>query len=143
MRIAVVDGQGGGIGKAIVDRIKKANIDNVEILALGTNSFATDQMLKAGAHMGATGENAIIYNMDKVDIVCGVIAILSANSMLGELTPSMATAISSSSAFKVLLPINRCGIHVVGVVDSNLNTYIDEVVVTIERYISEKGEINK
>ena len=84
MNIAVVDGQGGGIGRAIVDRVKKAFPD-INVIALGTNSVATGQMLRAGADDGATGENAIIHNMQHVDIVIGVIGILNANSMMGEL----------------------------------------------------------
>ena len=94
MRIAVVDGQGGGIGRAIVDKLKTA-LPEVEVIALGTNSAATGQMLRAGADEGATGENAIVHNMKFVDIVVGVIAIINANSMMGELTPRMAQAIET------------------------------------------------
>jgi DNA polymerase-3 subunit alpha len=59
MRIAVIDGQGGGIGKVIVERLRKELPKNVNIIALGTNSAATILMLKAGADEGATGENAV------------------------------------------------------------------------------------
>ena len=128
MRVAVVDGQGGGIGKAIVERLKASQIADIEILALGTNSAATGQMLKAGADLGATGENAIVYNVDRVDVIAGVIAILAANSMMGELTPAMAMSISSSDAKKILLPVNRCGIQIVGVGEASLTFYIDEAV---------------
>ena len=106
MNIAVVDGQGGGIGRAIVDKVKRAFPD-IEVIALGTNSTATGQMLKAGADEGATGENAIIHNMDHVDVVMGVIGILNANAMMGELSPAMAAAIGGSHTYKILLPINR------------------------------------
>jgi len=104
MRIAVVDGQGGGIGKAIVEKLRKELPGDVEIIALGTNSAATVLMLKAGANEGATGENAIVYNADKVDVIMGVIGIIAANSMMGELTPLMARAIAESPAKKVLIP---------------------------------------
>ena len=56
----VMDGQGGGIGRAIIKRLRESLDDEVEIVALGTNSVATAQMMKAGANRGATGENAII-----------------------------------------------------------------------------------
>lgn len=138
IRIAVVDGQGGGIGKAIVERIKSADIKGIEILALGTNATATGQMLRAGADEGATGENAIVHNMKEIDIVIGVIAVLAANSMLGELTPLMVEAIGGSKAFKILLPINRCGIHVVGVKDTNLSLLLDEAVVSITEYCQKR-----
>ena len=114
MVIAVVDGQGGGIGRTIVEKIRKELSQEVEIVALGTNATATSVMLKAGADEGATGENAILVNVKKVDIIVGVLGIISANSMLGELSPQMALAIADSPAMKLLLPLNRCNIEVVG-----------------------------
>lgn len=134
MIVAVVDGQGGGIGKAIVERLK-AELPQLQVLALGTNSAATGQMLRAGADDGATGENAIIHNMQHVDIVVGVIGILNANSMMGELSPAMAAAIGGSHTYKVLLPINRCHIHVVSVEDVPLGKHIDNAVKAIKEYI--------
>lgn len=136
MIVAVVDGQGGGIGKALVSGIKEA-LPEVRVIALGTNSAATGQMLRAGADDGATGENAIIHNMNHVDIVAGVIGILNANSMMGELTPAMAGAIGGSDAYKVLLPINRCHIHVVSVEDAPLGVHIENAVKAIKEYIHE------
>lgn len=134
MIIAVVDGQGGGIGKALVAGIKAAMPD-VHVMALGTNSAATGQMLRAGADDGATGENAIIHNMEHVDIVAGVIGILNANAMMGELTPAMASAIGGSHTYKVLLPINRCHIRVVSVQDVPLSVHIENAVAAIREYI--------
>lgn len=136
MIVAVVDGQGGGIGKALVAGIKEA-LPEVRVIALGTNSAATGQMLRAGADDGATGENAIIHNMNRVDIVAGVIGILNANSMMGELTPAMAGAIGGSNTYKVLLPINRCHIHVVSVEDAPLGVHIENAVKAIKEYIEE------
>jgi len=128
MRVAVVDGQGGGIGKHIVDKLRRKFPENLSIVALGTNSVATSQMLKAGANEGATGENAICYNADRVEVIIGSIAILAANSMLGELTPKMAQAIGQSEAMKILLPINRAKIEVVGVSDEPLPHQIEAVI---------------
>ena len=131
MRIAVIDGKGGGIGKALVERIR-AEIPSLEIIALGTNSRATENMIRAGATDGASGENAIVVNVKEVDIIVGPIAILNANSMLGELTPKMAEAIGSSKAYKILLPLNRCNIQVVSVVSRGLTDHIENAVMAIK-----------
>ncbi|WP_147535485.1 DUF3842 family protein [Bacillus marasmi] len=128
MRIAVIDGQGGGIGKAIVAKFRQHFDDSIEIVALGTNSVATSLMLKAGANEGATGENAIVYNAPKVDIILGTIGIISTNAFLGELTPKMASAIAESPAKKVLIPLNRCNLFVTGIENKPLPHYIDDAV---------------
>lgn len=128
MKIAVIDGQGGGIGKNIVEKLIAELGNNIELLALGTNANATAAMLKAGANAGATGENAIVVNAPKVDIIIGCIGILAAGSTLGEITPKIATAVGMSSANKVLIPLGKCMIHVVGVVGKPLPYYIDNAV---------------
>jgi D-arabinose 1-dehydrogenase-like Zn-dependent alcohol dehydrogenase len=115
MKIAVIDGQGGGVGKLIVEALRRALPARAEIVALGTNAIATSLMLRAGADEGATGENAVVVNAAKADIIAGVIGVISANSMLGELTPKMARAISESPAEKLLIPLNRCNIEIIGI----------------------------
>lgn len=128
MKIAVIDGQGGGIGKHIIEKLRSNLNIEVEILALGTNALATSSMLKAGANEGATGESAIVYNVDKVDIIIGSLAIILSFSMLGELTPKMAEAISKSPAKKILLPINRNNVEIVGVKNEPLPHMVDKIV---------------
>ncbi len=135
MRIAVIDGQGGGIGKAIVEKIRSCFGDEIEILALGTNALATALMIKSGANEGASGENAIFVNAPKVDVIIGSIGIISANSMLGELSPLMAKAIAESSARKVLIPLNRCNIYVAGIKREPLPHYIDDAVEMIKSFM--------
>ncbi len=125
--ITVIDGQGGGIGKSIVNKLRK-KIDKKEgitICALGTNSNATNTMLKAGADIGATGENAITRTVYQSDLILGPIAIIAANSMLGELTPEMALAVSSCPARKILVPLNRCNIMIAFDMSATTEAYID------------------
>ncbi len=137
MKVAVVDGQGGGIGKTIVEKLRRELPEGTQIIALGTNALATTLMLKAGASEGASGENAIVFNAPKVDVIVGPIGIISANSMMGELTPLMAGAIAESPAKKILIPLNRCNIEVAGVKNEPLPYYIDTAVNMIKKYIEE------
>lgn len=113
MTILVIDGQGGKIGRAIVEQLRAAGFSG-SIIAIGTNTIATAAMMKAGADAGATGENPVVINAARADVIAGPIGILAANSLLGEITPKMALAVSESSAKKVLIPMNRCHIFVAG-----------------------------
>lgn len=136
VKVAVVDGKGGGIGKALIERIKKEGL-NIELIALGTNSSATTNMLKGGADEAATGENAIIYNSGRVDVILGVIAIIQANSMMGELTPDMAMAIGESNALKILIPTSRCNIKIAMPEEFNLQQSIEYAIIRLKEYLVE------
>ena len=107
MKITVIDGQGGNIGKRIVEEIKGRRSD-VFITAIGTNSAATSAMMKGGADQGATGENPVVLASRDADVIIGPIGIILADSMYGEITPRMAEAIGASRARKILIPINKC-----------------------------------
>ena len=130
MRIVVIDGQGGGIGRSLVERIR-SELPDVQIVAVGTNSLATSAMLKAGANVGATGENAVICNVKHADVVAGPIGMMVANSLWGEITPAMAAAVSESPAQKVLIPVEQCHVHVAGVVEKPMSRYIEDAVAVI------------
>ena len=130
--LMVMDGQGGGIGRVIIKKLRDAFGEEVEILALGTNSVATSQMMRAGANRGATGENAIITMAPKVDIIIGPLAIIMANSMMGEVTSEMSQAISSSNAFKLLIPLTQERVTILGVSDEPLPHLIDQAIEIIK-----------
>ncbi|MCI8385244.1 MAG: DUF3842 family protein [Acutalibacter sp.] len=119
MNILVIDAQGGGIGRQLVAAVKEA-LPQARLTAVGTNTLATSAMLKAGADAAATGENAVVVNCKKADVIVGPIGIVIADSLLGEVTPAMACAVAQSRAKRILIPINHCDNIVVGV--SNLNT---------------------
>jgi NAD(P)-dependent dehydrogenase (short-subunit alcohol dehydrogenase family) len=114
-KICVIDGQGGGIGAALVKALRESYGEAVEVIALGTNTMATAQMLKAGANKGASGENAICRTVQGADCVIGPISVSWANAMLGEVTPRMAEAVTSCAATKILLPLSQEQIEIVGV----------------------------
>ena len=128
LRIAVVDAQGGGIGKIIVERLRQEMGDSCHIIGLGTNAIASSLMLKAGANEGASGENAVIRCAPRVDVIVGSVAIIAAHAYLGELTPRIAEAIAAADAVKVLLPLNRCGIEISGTIDEPLPMQVGQLV---------------
>ena len=135
MRICVVDGQGGKIGSVIIARLKERLKERVEIIALGTNSLATQTMLKARANRGASGENAIVTTLRKADIIIGTINILIANSMLGELTPRMAQAVGESDAAKYVLPVTQNNLSVIGAAELSIPQMIERLVEEVEKGI--------
>ncbi|MBR6084681.1 MAG: DUF3842 family protein [Spirochaetales bacterium] len=124
MKIVVIDGQGGRIGKAVIEQLRARNSTDY-ILAVGTNSIATSAMLKAGADAGATGENPVVVASRDADVIIGPIGIIAADSMLGEITPKMAEALGQSKARKVLVPVNRC-FEVAGVREMSLSQYVEQ-----------------
>jgi hypothetical protein len=132
MIVMVMDGQGGGIGAAIIKGLRNAISHEMEILALGTNSIATSRMMKAGANKGATGERAIMRTSSRVDVIVGPLAIVMPDAMMGELTPGMASAVSTSEAKKILVPLTQESIELVGVTGEPLPHLVDQVVEIIK-----------
>ena len=114
MKILVIDGQGGKLGRTLVENIRK-NFPDAEIMAVGTNSIATSAMLKGGADRVATGENPMVVACRNAQILVGPVGIAMADSLLGEISPAMANAVVSSNAHRVLIPMNLCGTYVSGV----------------------------
>ena len=132
MEIVVVDGQGGGIGKNIVQVLKEKHPEYT-IIGVGTNSIATTNLKRGGADIIATGENAVVYNVMRASYVVGPIGIAFANSMYGEITPRIAQAVSESEAHKYLIPISKCNAQVIGVASKSISEYIEELVQTLEK----------
>ena len=127
-KICVIDGQGGGIGSAIIKKIKEVHGEKVEIFALGTNAIATAQMIKARANRGASGENAIVQTVPRMDVIIGPIGIIMAHAMLGEVTPAMAEAVSGSAAKKILLPLTQENVEIAGIEDVPLPRLIEALI---------------
>ncbi len=138
IRIGVVDGQGGGVGSLIVKKLRETFGDDIEIYALGTNSAATVAMMKARANKGATGENAIMLNAERMDVIIGPLSVVLANAMLGELTPGMAEAIATSPARKILLPISQEEVEVIGVVREPLPHLVDKLIERVKEVVGQK-----
>ncbi len=126
-QVAVIDGQGGKLGQLIIEHIRDAGLP-CEITAVGTNSIATTGMIRAGADAGATGENPVMVVCRRADVIIGPIGILTADSLLGEITPQMAVAVGQSEAVKLLLPVNLCRNLVVGTQNMSLSRLMSEMV---------------
>ena len=122
-KVLVIDGQGGGLGRQLVSALAAA-CPEAELTAVGTNSLAANAMLKAGASRAATGENAVVVNCRRADVIVGPIGIVIADALLGEITPAMAAAVCQSGARRVLVPINNCENYVVGVPDQPVSQLV-------------------
>lgn len=140
MKIAIIDGQGGRLGKLLIEAVRKTWPDSY-IIAIGTNATATATMLKAGANEGATGENPVVVAARKVDIIVGPLGIVIADSLLGEVTEKMSLAVAKSDAARVLIPMNRCDNLVAGVNAQTIGELVDDAISKIERAAKEHCQL--
>ena len=127
MKVVVIDGQGGRMGRMFIEKVRAADL-HCEVTAIGTNAIATAAMLKAGADYGATGENPVVVACRTADFIVGPIGILSADALFGEITERMAVSVGRSNATKLLLPVNQCNNIVIGVHDLSLSKIIEDAV---------------
>jgi hypothetical protein len=127
-RVCVIDGQGGGIGATVIKYLKEAYGESIELIGLGTNAIAAAQMLKAGANRAASGENAIVRTAPTTDVIIGPISIGWANAMLGEITPKMAEAVTSTPIPKIFLPLSQEPVVIVGVTAEPLPHLVQQLV---------------
>ena len=134
MNVLVIDGQGGGIGRQLVARIKE-ELPGVTVNAVGTNSAATSAMLKAGADSGATGENAVIVGCRRAAVIVGPVGLVIADALNGEISPAMALAAAQSPAKRILLPFNHCDNLIVGVADFNPTTLVKNAVAELRKIV--------
>ena len=137
MNILIIDGQGGGVGRQLIESIKR-EFPEVVLTAVGTNAWATQSMLKAGADHAATGENAVIVGCRTADIIVGPVGIVIADSLFGEITPAMAVAVGQSAAQRILLPMNLCGNHIAGVGEITVSQLMDDCLQTLRQIIGGK-----
>lgn len=136
MRVLVIDAQGGGLGKQLVQALR-SRYEDLEIVAVGTNSIATSNMLKAGAKVGATGENAVVVNCATCDIIVGPIGILLVNSLYGEISAKMAEAVSLSKAKRILIPFLHDDNLIVGISDYSLKKLINQAVDEVSKILDQ------
>jgi hypothetical protein len=128
MRICVVDGQGGGIGSAVIKKLREAFNESVEIIALGTNAVATAQMLKARANRGASGENAIVRMVSQADLIVAPVGVVMAHAMMGEVSPRIAEAVAACPAKKLLIPLTQENVEIVGMPPTPLPPLIEAMI---------------
>ena len=138
MRVLVIDGQGGGLGKQLVTAVKGYD-RGIEVIAVGTNSAATNMMLKAGADQAATGENSVVTVCRSADVIMGPMGIVIADAMLGEITPRMAQAIGQSAAKRILIPVNLCDNIVVGIENMSMGRRVECAVDALKGIMASEG----
>lgn len=137
MRVLIIDGQGGGLGRQLVAAVKEYDQD-LEVLAVGTNSTAANAMLRAGADQAATGENSAVVAARRADVIMGPVGIVIADAMLGEITPRMAAAVGQSSAKRILIPVNLCDNIVVGVTDAPMGKNVQNAIEALKKCLGQE-----
>ncbi len=137
MRVLIIDGQGGGLGRQLVAAVKEYDQD-IEVLAVGTNSTAANAMLRAGADQAATGENSAVVAARRADVIMGPVGIVIADAMLGEITPRMAAAVGQSSAKRILIPVNLCDNIVVGVTDAPMGKNVQNAIEALKKCLGQE-----
>ncbi|EKQ57326.1 MAG: hypothetical protein A370_01036 [Clostridium sp. Maddingley MBC34-26] len=137
MKIAVIDAQGAGLGQNIIKRIRREIGNNVYIIALGTNSFATSKMVQSGANIGVSGERAIssFCKTTKIDSIIGPIGVICSGGINGEITPMISNAIFNMDCTKYILPLQKHGIYIPGTRDLQIKDLIEEIVLDIKNNI--------
>ena len=140
MEILVIDGQGGGVGKVLVEQLKR-NFPEQTIIAVGTNSLATNNMMKGGPDLIATGENAVDFNCNAADIIVAPNGVLFENAMRGEVTKKMSDALSRNRGKTFLIPMAQCHFNIMGLRDAKMSEYIGEAIENVKRVICEKNTV--
>lgn len=138
MKVLVIDGQGGGLGRQLVAGLS-VQCPEAQLIAVGTNSLATSAMHKAGAVRAATGENAVVVNCRHADVIVGPIGIVIADALLGEITPAMANAVCQSGAKRVLIPVNHCDNYIVGVPEQPVSQLVSAAVQKVKSFCDGEG----
>lgn len=126
MRVCVIDGRGGGLGSRLVSGLRDTLHLDCQILALGTNLAAAAAMREAGAEHVAAGVEAISKLVPTADVIVASLNVVLPGAMLGEVTSEVATTILEAKAKKVLLPLNRARVEIVGTEGRTMDTLIDE-----------------
>ena len=134
MKILIIDGQGGGLGRQLVTAVKE-QYPEIEVLAVGTNSAATNAMLRAGADRAATGENSVVVASGQADVIMGPLGMVIADSMLGEITPRMALAVGQSRAKRILVPVSQCDNIVARTQDISMAQNVQNAVAVLQTLI--------
>ncbi|MBQ4055101.1 MAG: DUF3842 family protein [Clostridia bacterium] len=127
MNVVIIDGQGGQLGAQLIKEIL-SRLPDVGLTAVGTNASATSAMIKAGAKKAATGENPVVVACRRADVIIGPIGIVIADSMLGEVTEKMASAVSKADSVRILIPVNKCENLVAGISNPNIGLLISDAV---------------
>ena len=137
MKILIIDGQGGRVGRLLIEALR-ARLPQAEITAVGTNAMATQAMLKAGPHQSATGENSVVVCCRSAQLIVGPLGIVLADALLGEITPAMAAAVAQSPAYRLLLPFDQCSTRIAGMPALSMSRLVEQAVEDICRWAAQQ-----
>lgn len=137
MRVCVIDGRGGGLGSRLVAGLRSELGHAHHIVALGTNAVAAAAMKQAGATHVGVGPRMIADTLPTVDVIVASLNVVLPGAMLGEVTPEIVHAVLGARATKVLLPLNRARVEIVGAGTGTLDALIAQSFSRVRSLISE------
>lgn len=135
MKIAVIDGQGAGLGQTVIKRLRKEIETDIFITALGTNETAASNMIKSGANEGIIGtDNIILFcNEESIDCIIGPIGIMCSGGINGEISSLVSGNIFMMDCIKYIIPLQKHGIYIPGTRNLEIKEIIQEIVMDIKK----------
>lgn len=137
VKIAVIDIQGAGLGQSIIKKIRREINNNIYIIALGVNTCATSNMVRAGANVGISGERAIcsFCRSNVIDSIIVPIGIM-CNGYINEgITSVIPQSIFNMECIKYILPLQKHGIYIPGTRNLEIKDIITEIIFDIKKRV--------
>lgn len=95
-------------------------------------------MLRVGADHAATGENAVLANCRRTDVILDPIGICITDALYGEVTPAMARAVGQANARRIPVPTGRCGNVILGAKSLSAAELRESVTRELQRFEDER-----
>ncbi|ERI90717.1 hypothetical protein HMPREF1982_03755 [Clostridiales bacterium oral taxon 876 str. F0540] len=135
LNVVVLDGQGGGLGKSIISKLRSEFFAEINIICLGTNSHAANSMLKAGGNLSYYGDDYIANYIVNNNMSCIIapIGMLCPGGLNGEVTQKLAEVVFKKDCKKYIIPLKKHGFYIPGTANLEIKEILNEIIYDIKR----------